>query len=110
MSHTYVCSPFAITLATSFIIQCQYTFTQELSMTVPRTSSRFSVIGSRSRSKRLFLETHCHHSCAFMYKPLLILFHINVKCDNILDKSEFERSRIKVKVTVAIYRKTLSAL
>ena len=30
--------------------------------------------------------------------------------DNILDKIEFEGSRTKVKVTVAIFRKTLSLL
>ena len=44
----FVCSP---ALATSFIIQFQYNFTQVLDMTIPRTGSRFSVIGSRSRSQ-----------------------------------------------------------
>ena len=48
---TFVCSPFIITLATSFIIQFRYNFTQVLGMTIPRTSSRFSAIGSRSRSQ-----------------------------------------------------------
>ena len=43
---SFVCSP---ALATSFIIQFRYNFTQVLDMTIPRTSSRFSVIGSRSR-------------------------------------------------------------
>ena len=100
---SFVCSP---ALATSFIIQFRYNFTQVLDMTIPRTSSRFSVIGSRSRSQWLFLEKLCHHSSAFIYKPILILFHTNVKYDNILDKFEFERSRVKVKVTVAIFRKT----
>ena len=36
---------------TSFIIQFLYNFTQVLGMTKPRPSSRFSVIGSRSRSQ-----------------------------------------------------------
>ena len=45
---SFVCSP---ALVTSFIIQFRYNFTQVLDMTIPRTSSRFSVIGSRSRSQ-----------------------------------------------------------
>ena len=45
---SFVCSP---ALATSFIIRFRYNFTQVLDMTIPRTSSRFSVIGSRSRSQ-----------------------------------------------------------
>ena len=61
---SFVCSP---GLATSFIIQFRYNFTQVLDMTIPRTSSRFSVIGSRSRSQWLFLEKLCHHSSAFIY-------------------------------------------
>ena len=32
---SFVCSPFVITLATSFIIQFQYNFTQILDMTIP---------------------------------------------------------------------------
>ena len=31
-----------------------------------------------------FLEKHCHHSSAFICKPILIKFHINMKYDNIL--------------------------
>ena len=58
---TYVCSSFVITLATSFIIQFRYNFTQVLGMTIPPTnSSRFSVIGSRSRPLRKI----CHHCSA----------------------------------------------
>ena len=38
-----------IALVPSFIIQFQYNFTQVLDMTIPRTSSRFSMIGSRSQ-------------------------------------------------------------
>ena len=61
---SFVCSP---ALATSFIIQFRYNFTQVLDMTIPRTSSRFSMIGSRSRSQWLFLEKLCHHPSAFIY-------------------------------------------
>ena len=48
---TFVCSPFVIALATSFIIQFRYNFTQVLGMTIPRISLRFNVIGSRSSSQ-----------------------------------------------------------
>ena len=48
---SFVCSPFVIALATSFIIQFQYNFTKVLGMTIPRTNSRFSMIGLRSRSQ-----------------------------------------------------------
>ena len=48
---SFVCSPFVIAFATSFFIQFRYYFTQILNMTLPRTSSRFSMIGSRSRSQ-----------------------------------------------------------
>ena len=58
---SFVCSS---ALATSFIIQFRYNFTQVLDMTIPRTSSRFA----------------------------------------------FQRDRVKVKVAVTIFRKTLSSL
>ena len=59
-------------------------------------------------SQWLFLEkTLCHHSSAFIYILILILYHTNVEYDNILDKFEFERSRANVKVIAAIFRKTL---
>ena len=48
---------------------------------------------------------YCHHSSAFIYRLIMIKFHTNVKYDNILDKFELESS--KVKVTVAIFKKTL---
>ena len=76
-----------------------------LSMTISWTSSSLSVLGPRSRSQWLLLEKDCHRSCAFIYGPILILYHTNVKYDNILDKFEFERSSDKVKVTVAIFSK-----
>ena len=81
-----------------------------LSMTISWTRLSLSVLGLRSRSQWLFLDKHCHRSSssAFIYRPILILYHTNVKYDNILDK--FEHSRVKVKVTVAVFRKTLSSL
>ena len=62
---SFVCSP---ALATSFIIQFRYNFTQVLDMTIPRTSSRFSMIGSRSRSQWLFIPPAyevCHGGIMF---------------------------------------------
>ena len=58
----------------------------------------------------IFRKKLCHHSSAFIFKSIFNLYHTNVKYDNILDKFEFEGSRAKVKVTVAVYRKTLSSL
>ena len=98
---SFVCSPFVITQVTSFIIQFQYNFTQELGMTIPRTS--FSVIGSMLRLQWLFSDKLGHYSRAFIYRPILILYHTNVKYDNILDKFEFEPSRVRVKATVVGY-------
>ena len=50
----------------------------------------------------IFKNTHCPHSSAFIYRSVLILYHTNVYYDNSLEKFEFDRSRAKVKVTVAI--------
>ena len=79
-------------------------------MTISWTRLSLSVLGLRSRSQWQFLDKHCHRSSssAFIHRPILILYHTNVKYDNILDK--FERSRAKVNVTVAVFRKTLSSL
>ena len=54
----------------------------------------------------IFRKKLCHHSSAFISKPILIFFHTNVKYDNILDKFEFDCSRAKVKFTEAFLRKT----
>ena len=51
------------------------------------------------------LENQCHLPSAFNYEPILILLHTNILYDNFLDTSEFEQSRTKKKVTVAILRK-----
>ena len=58
----------------------------------------------------IFRKTLCHHSSAFIYIPIVILYHINVEYDNTVDNFEFKHSRAKVKVTAAIFRKTLSSL
>ena len=44
-------------------------------------------------------------SSTFINGLILILYHTNVYSDNILNNFEFEGSRAKVKVTVAIFRK-----
>ena len=59
----------------------------------------------------LFLEKNMFHcSISFIHGSILIKLPTNVKYDNILMNFEFEGSRAKVKVTVAIFRKTLSLL
>ena len=59
----------------------------------------------------IFRKKLCHYSSDFIYDPILILFHTNVKYNIILNKFKFERSKNKVNVTVAIFRKkTLSLL
>ena len=73
-------------------------------MTISWTSSSLSILGLKSRSQWLFLENYCHGCSAFIYG--LILIHTNMKYDNILNNFEFEGFRAKVKVTVAIFRKT----
>ena len=55
----------------------------------------------------IFRKSHCHHSRAFIYKWILNLYQTDLKYDNIMDKFEFERSRAKVKVTAAIFRKKI---
>ena len=57
-----------------------------------------------------FKKKHCHCSRAFIHGSILILLPTNVKYDNILINFEFEGSRAKVEITVAIFRKTLSLL
>ena len=58
----------------------------------------------------IFRKKRCHHSSAFIYKPILILYHTNNYYDNILEKFEFERSRAKSKVPEAIFRKKTFSL
>ena len=70
----------------------------------------FLILGFRAKVKvtvAIFRKSknHCHRSSAFMYGLVYILYHTNVQYDIILDKFEFECSRAKVKVKVAIFRK-----
>ena len=63
-----------------------YYFIQVLGMTIPRTSSRFRVIGSMSRSQWLFFrKKKRHHSSVFICATILMLFHAG----QVLDKFEF---------------------
>ena len=40
-----------------------------------------------------------------IYKPILILFQINIEYGNVFNRFKFGRSRAKVKVTEAIFKK-----
>ena len=67
---------------------------------------------SRAKVKNTvsILGKHCHRCSALIYLPILISYHTNVYYNNIFDKFDVKRSRAKAKVTVAIFRKTLSSL
>ena len=54
--------------------------------------------------------TICHRSSTYIYRWILILLHTNVRYDNISSKFHFQVPGLKVKVTVAIYIKTLSSI
>ena len=56
-------------------------------MTICLTLLNLRVLGIGSQG--LFLEKHCHCSSAFIDGLIMILYHTNVKYDNILDKFEF---------------------
>ena len=75
---SFLCSSFVITLATSFIIQFRYNFTQVLGMTIPRTIRVSARQGQGRGHSDYFLKNNCHHSSAFIYGLILILFHTNV--------------------------------
>ena len=80
-------------------------------MTISLINLSLGALGLRSRSQLLFLEKHCHRFSAYIYGPILILRRTNVLYDYIFDKFEFECSRTKAKVTMAIlYTKTFSSL
>ena len=57
---------------------------------------------AKVKLKVVILHKHCHLSSAFIYKPNLILLHINMLYDYILDKFEFECPRVRVKFTAAV--------
>ena len=71
-----------------------------LSMIISKASSTFRVLGSRSRSFWLFLEKLCLCSSAYIYWGMIIS----------QASFYFEGHGLKVKETVAIFRKTLSLL
>ena len=54
------------------------------------------------------LEILFHRISAFIHGPILKPLHIIVYYDNTLDKFAFQHCRSKVKLKVAIFRKTLS--
>ena len=60
---------------------------------------------------RMFVRmfTFCHCSSDLIYYPISILLHTSIGYDNTSNKFAFQRDRIKVKVAVAIFRKTLSS-
>ena len=96
-----------IALALTYIDGFKYDFTQLLGMTISRANSTFSALGSRSRSLWLFFfKKNCHRSLSMDFN---ITSH---KCgyDNISSKFDFQGPGLKVKVTVAIFIKTLSSL
>ena len=74
-------------------------------------NSDFYVSKEREKEERkTIFRKHCHCSSTFIYPSTLSKLPINVKYDNILNNFEFVASRAKVKVTLAIFRKTLSLL
>ena len=58
-------------------------------------SLRFRAIWVKVKSAEAILENLSHNSSAFIYRPILILFHTHFEHDNILNKLEFERSRAR---------------
>jgi len=79
-------------------------------MTVPRKSLCFRVLCPRSRSLLLIIENLCHHSGDFIYTQIFFKLHKVVKHHNALKEIEFQGDKTKVKVTITIYRKSLSLL
>ena len=71
-------------------------------------SLSLSVLGPRSMW--LFLEKHCHRSSALIYYPISIQLHINIGYDSTSNKFAFQYDRVKVKIAVTVFRKTLSSL
>ena len=54
--------------------------------------------------------TICYRFSPYIYWWILIELHTNVGYDNISSKFTFQGPGLKVKVTVAIFRKTFSSL
>ena len=51
----------------------------------------------------------CHRSSDLIYYPILIYLHTSIEYDNTSNKYAFQRDRVKVKVAVNFFRKTLSS-
>ena len=75
-------------------------------MTISWINLSLSVLGARSRSQWLFLEKHFHRSSALIYYPISIYLHTNIGYDYTSNEFAFQLDRVKVKVTVTLFRKT----
>ena len=98
---------FVITLVPLFINGFLFYIIQVFSMTISWKILSLSVLGPRLRSQRLFLEKHCHRSSALIYYPVSMLLHTSIGYDYTSNKFAFQHDRVKVKVAVTIFRKTL---
>ena len=65
----HTCSPFVIALASSFINLFRHSY---IGYDNNLNKITFMLVGSMSRAQLLFIEKHCHHSIAFIYRPILI--------------------------------------
>ena len=54
--------------------------------------------------------TFYHRSSDLNYHPVSILLHTNIGFDNTLEKFAFQHDRVKIKVAVTFFRKTMSSL
>ena len=55
----------------------------------------------------LVLEKHCHRSSALINYPISIYLHTSIGYDYTSNKFAFQHDRVKVKVAVTVFRKTL---
>ena len=76
-------------------------------MAISWTSLSLSILGPRSRLQWLFLEKHCHRSSALINYPISIKLHISFGYDFTSNRFAFQHDRVKVKVAVTVFRKTL---
>ena len=56
------------------------------------------------------MVTFCHRSSDLIYFPISISLHTSIGYDNTSNKFAFQRDRVKIRVAVTIFRKTLSSL
>ena len=76
-------------------------------MTISWINLTLSVLGRRSRSHWLFLDKHFHRSSALIYYSISIKLHSSIEYDYTSNKFAFQHDRVKVKVAVTVFRKTL---